>query len=259
MEWYLVHAAVRTCLVPHLLCTCPRSPPSSIVPHIHAAQGPPDCDLEDCEGEDSLKRQQVKSPRSPSGSALRKCKCELPHYIYCLKCHSEDPGHETSNCPYVRSCRYCWSTFYQHHKCPSPHLTCSTTRCLVPSLIGIWGLSVPPPWWEETTPMRCTSQQGITTETMRVLPLTDRWNCQARKGIMSQSVRFVPLLFFWSTSFISPCHFPFKTPPFYFIHFPGSIHTSNTFFLCLTSPLSFSDPLYIKLWSSSSYPRLYYT
>ena len=56
MERYLAHAAVRMRLVPHLLCTCPRSPPSSIVPCIHTAQGPSDCDPEDCEGEDSLER-----------------------------------------------------------------------------------------------------------------------------------------------------------------------------------------------------------
>ena len=56
MERYLTHVAARTCLVPHLLCTRPRSPPSSIVPRIHAAQGPPDCNPEDYGGEDSLER-----------------------------------------------------------------------------------------------------------------------------------------------------------------------------------------------------------
>ena len=56
IEQYLMHAAVRTQLVPHLLHTQPRSPPSSIIPHIHAAQGPPDCNPEKCEGEDSLEQ-----------------------------------------------------------------------------------------------------------------------------------------------------------------------------------------------------------
>ena len=132
MEWYLTHTAVRTRLVPHLLCTCPRSPPSSIIPHIHAAQGPSDCNPEDCEGEDSLERRVVKNPRSLPGSSLGKCKRALPPHIYCLKCHSKNPGHETSDCPYDRSCRYCWSTYHAHHKCPSPHLACSMTKCIVP-------------------------------------------------------------------------------------------------------------------------------
>ena len=132
MERYLAHAAVRTRLVPHLLRTHPQSPPSSIVPHIHAAQGPPDSNPEDCKGEDSLERRVVKNPRTPPGSSLGKCKRALPPHIYCLKCHSEDPGHETSNCPYYRSCRYCWSTYHAHYECPSPHLACSMTKCVVP-------------------------------------------------------------------------------------------------------------------------------
>jgi len=41
-EWYLTYAAVHTCLQTHLLCTWPSSPPSSFLPHIHAAQGPPE-------------------------------------------------------------------------------------------------------------------------------------------------------------------------------------------------------------------------
>ena len=74
VERYLTHAAARTWLVPHLLRTRPRSPPSSIIPRIHAAQGPPDCNPEDCKGEDSLERRVVKKPRSPPGSALGKRK-----------------------------------------------------------------------------------------------------------------------------------------------------------------------------------------
>ena len=54
MERFLTHAAVRTRLVPHLVRTRPRTPPSSVIPRIHAAQGPPDTDPVDCEGEDSL-------------------------------------------------------------------------------------------------------------------------------------------------------------------------------------------------------------
>ena len=124
--------AVRTCLIPHLLCTWPNSPPSSIVPQIHAVQGPPDCDPEDCEGEDSLEQCRVKNPHSPPGSTLGKRKCILPRHIYCLKCHSEDAGHEETDCPYNRACRYCWSSSHQHHECPSSHLMCNTTQCVVP-------------------------------------------------------------------------------------------------------------------------------
>ena len=49
-----------------------------------------------------------------------------------IKCHSEDPRHDSSNCPYTRSCRYCWSTYHHHHECPAPHLACSTTKCVIP-------------------------------------------------------------------------------------------------------------------------------
>jgi hypothetical protein len=56
MEWYLAHAAVCTCLHPHLLRERPALPPSHIVPRLHAAQRPTDTHPEDCEGEDSLER-----------------------------------------------------------------------------------------------------------------------------------------------------------------------------------------------------------
>ena len=132
MERYLAHAAVRTRLAPHLVRTRPRSPPSSIIPRIFAAQGPPDNDPAECEGEDSLECRRVKNPRSPPGTSLGKRKRPLPPHIYCLKCHSENPGHETSDCPYDRCCRYCWSEYHRHHECPAPHLACSTTACVVP-------------------------------------------------------------------------------------------------------------------------------
>ena len=53
-ERYLTHAAVRTRLQTHLLRTRPTSPPSSFLPRIHAAQGPPEDQWSDVEGEDSL-------------------------------------------------------------------------------------------------------------------------------------------------------------------------------------------------------------
>ena len=73
-ERYLAHAAVRTRLLPYLVRTRPMSPPNRVIPRIHAAQGPMDCNPEDCEGEDSLERRQVKKPRTPPGSVLGKRK-----------------------------------------------------------------------------------------------------------------------------------------------------------------------------------------
>ena len=131
-EQYLAHAAVRTRLLPYLVLTRPRSPPTRIIPRIHAAQGPMDCDPKDCEGKDSLECRQVKKPRTPPGSVLGKRKERLPPFPYCLKCHSEDPGHLSDECPYSRTCRWCWSTYHSHSECPSPHLACSTTKCVVP-------------------------------------------------------------------------------------------------------------------------------
>ena len=127
-ERYLAHAAVRTRLIPHLTLHRPSSPPPRLIPRIFAAQGPSDR----CEGEDSLEQRRVVKPRTPPKSLLGKRKERLPPYPYCLKCHSEDPGHDSSDCPYTRSCRYCWSTYHRHHECPSPHLACSTTKCVVP-------------------------------------------------------------------------------------------------------------------------------
>jgi hypothetical protein len=56
----------------------------------------------------------------------------LPPFPYCLSCHSEDPGHDSGECPYNRNCRFCWSDYHSHSECPSPHLACSTTDCVVP-------------------------------------------------------------------------------------------------------------------------------
>ena len=131
-ERYLAHAAVRTRLLPYLVRTCPKSPPNHVIPCIHAAQGPMDCDPDDCKGEDSLEHRQVKKPRTPPGSVLGKRKERLPLFPYCLKCHSEDPGHLSDECPYSHTCQWCWSTYHSHSECPSPHLACSTTKCVVP-------------------------------------------------------------------------------------------------------------------------------
>ena len=119
--------AACTRLIPHLVLHRPSSPPPHVIPCIFIAQEPSDR----CEGEDSLKQRQVVKPRTPPKSLLGKRKEHLPPYLYCLKCHSEDLGHDSSDCPYTRSCRYCWSTYHRHHECPTPHLTCSITKCVV--------------------------------------------------------------------------------------------------------------------------------
>jgi hypothetical protein len=130
LERYLAHATIRTRLHPHLLKERPASPPSRITPRIHATQGPADTSPEDCEGDDSLERRRVAKPCNPPRSVLGKRK--LPPFPYCLSCHSEDPGHDSGECPYTQTCRFCWSAYHFHSKCPSPHLACSTTECIVP-------------------------------------------------------------------------------------------------------------------------------
>jgi hypothetical protein len=130
MEQYLAHVAVHTHLHPYLLQERPASPPSHIIPHIHATQGPANTHPEDCEGDDSLECHRVAKPCKPPGSVLGKHK--LPPFPYCLSCHSKDLGHDSGECPYTRTCRFCWSTYHFHTECPSPYLTCSTTECVIP-------------------------------------------------------------------------------------------------------------------------------
>ena len=107
-------------------------PPNHVIPCIHAIQGPIDCDPKECEGNDSLEQQRVAKLHTLLGSVLGKRKEQLPPFPYCLKCHSKDPGHLSDECPYSRTCQWCWSTYHSHLECPSPHLTCSTTKCIVP-------------------------------------------------------------------------------------------------------------------------------
>jgi hypothetical protein len=59
VERYLVHARARSRLQDHLLHTRPSSPPSSFVPCIHTAQGPPESEWVDEDGCDSLKCREV--------------------------------------------------------------------------------------------------------------------------------------------------------------------------------------------------------
>lgn len=55
----------------------------------------------------------------------------MPPFPYCLKCHSEDPGHSSDKCPYMCTYCWCWSIYHIHVQCLSPHLACSTTKCIV--------------------------------------------------------------------------------------------------------------------------------
>ena len=74
-------------------------------------------------------------------------------------------------------------------------LPAAPLRALFPLIIVTWALSVPPLWSGEMTPMRRALLLGITTETWKALPRTDRWNCQHRRRVMSRSACSAPLIF----------------------------------------------------------------
>ena len=95
-EQYLSHAAVCMHLQNHLLCTCPLSPPSSFLPCIFAAQGPPEDEWSDIKGEDSLKLHTVLKDKSH--------KCKRTPFPYCLKCSDEEPYHAEGDCPLWKYC-----------------------------------------------------------------------------------------------------------------------------------------------------------
>ena len=125
VEHCLVSSAIRTRLQQHLLVTRPPSPPmvtlpsrSQHIPHIFAAQGPPDVEP----GEDSLERCTVLGKRRHGAK---------PKFSYCLRCSTDKPGHAVKECPLWKTCRWCLSTQHAHDECPSPHNSCSANRCLV--------------------------------------------------------------------------------------------------------------------------------
>ena len=124
-ERYLTYAAVRTRLQTHLLRTCPSSPSSSFLPHIHAAQGPPEDQWSDIEGEDSLEL-----------CAIPKDKCKGKRkrtpFPYCLKCSDKEPDHTEGNCPLWKYCRWCFHMDHTYNNCPTPHLQCVKDTCVVP-------------------------------------------------------------------------------------------------------------------------------
>jgi len=90
---YLAHAAVRTCLTPHLLKTRPPSPPATFpipyIPRIFAGQGPSDDeDTDTC---------------TVLGKRLR-CHPQKPVFPYCLRCNKSDPDHSRDLCPLSKTC-----------------------------------------------------------------------------------------------------------------------------------------------------------
>ena len=120
VEWYLAHAAICTCLMPHLLKTHPPSPPTTFpIPHIpciFAGQGPPDDeDTDTC-----------------MVLGKRLCRCpQKPVFPYCLRCDKSNPDHSQNLCPLSKTCWWCISTQHSHNECPAPHLTCKLKRCVV--------------------------------------------------------------------------------------------------------------------------------
>ena len=111
MEQYLAAAAVCTLLQPHLLRTCPASPPSSFIPCIFAAQGPTDITGEQVEGEDSLEARQVTGTK-------RKC----APFPYCLKCYSSFDLSSIYTVKYHLTTRIClYQLSFLISTIPSPH------------------------------------------------------------------------------------------------------------------------------------------
>ena len=121
VERYLTHAAIRTCLVPHLVKTHPPSPPTTFpiphIPRIFAGQGPPDDD-EDTDTCTVLRKRLWRQPQKPV-------------FPYCLRCNESGPNHSEDLCPLAKTCRWCMSTQHSHDECPTPHLTCKMKWCVV--------------------------------------------------------------------------------------------------------------------------------
>jgi len=125
VERRLASSAVRTRLQQHLLATRPPSPPTFLiptcdyrVPHIFAAQGPPDVE----EGEDNLECCAILGKQHRGNKVT---------FLYCLKCNQDTPDHRVEECPLWKTCCWCLSTQHTHDECPSPHNSCAANRCLV--------------------------------------------------------------------------------------------------------------------------------
>ena len=147
---YLTHAAVRTCLQTHLLCTCPSSPPSSFLPHIHAAQGPPEDQWSDVKGKDSLELHAISKDKC---KGKRKC----TPFPYCLKCNDEEPNHAEGDCPLWKYCRWCFRIDHTHDDCPTPHLQYIKDTCVMPEWHVMAGNVCPAAFKDDLYKMRCAA------------------------------------------------------------------------------------------------------
>jgi len=133
---YLTHATVRTCLQTHLLRTHLLSPPLSFLPHIHAAQEPPEDQWSDVKGEDSLELHTI-----PKDKCKGKHKCTP--FPYCLKCSDEEPNHAEGDCPLWKYCRWYFHIDHTYDDCPTPIFNVSRTLVLCPSGIQWWAMHAP--------------------------------------------------------------------------------------------------------------------
>jgi len=132
VERYLAHAAVHTRLQPHLVSLRPRTPPTRCIPHILAAQEPPD--IEDKEKENNLESHwvhahMVNGPKSRQ--VLGKRMRSPTPFPYCLRCWETQPGRPTNECPLWKTCQWCLSINHSHDDCPEPHKACKPKRCVV--------------------------------------------------------------------------------------------------------------------------------
>jgi len=146
---YLTHAAVHTRLQNHLLCTRPTSPPSSFLPCIFAAQGPPEDKWSDVEGEDSLEACAI-----PKDQTHKRKRTPFP---YCLKCSDVEPDHAEGDCPLWKYCQWCFRVDHTHNDCPTPHYQCVKDTCIVPEWHPMVGNYCPVAFEDDSYELRCTA------------------------------------------------------------------------------------------------------
>jgi len=149
-EQYLTHAVVRTHLQTHLLRIQPSSPPSSFLPHIYTAQGPPEDQWSNVEGEDSLELCAIPKDKC-------KGKCKHTPFPYCLKCSDEEPDHAKGDCPLWKYCRWCFCIDHTHDDCPTPHLQCIKDTCIVPKWHPMVGNACPVAFEDDLYELRCAT------------------------------------------------------------------------------------------------------
>jgi len=133
----------------HLLCTCPLSPPSSFLPHIFAAQGPPEDEWSDVEGKDSLKLHAIPKDKSH--------KYKHTPFPYCLKCSDKEPDHAEGDCPLWKYCHWCFHVDYTHNDCPTPHYQCTQDMCIIPEWHPMIGNYCPVAFEDDSYKLRYTA------------------------------------------------------------------------------------------------------